>query len=233
MKPILREPLPITISTGATFPEQLFSKRKSSTKEPPEEIVCSKLEVVQLGNPVLRTPARALSKEEILSPQIQSLIQDMTQVMRTAPGVGLAAPQIGQPLQLVVIEDMDQSHLTAEQLRERNRSQVPFHVLVNPKLSIETEETASFFEGCLSVPTFLGIVPRAKSVKVECLNERGEPVTIHAEGWYARILQHEIDHLNGTLYVDRVIPFTLTTDENYDKLWKGKKVAEILELAGF
>jgi len=139
--------------------------------------------------------------------------------MREAPGVGLAAPQIGKPIQLAVIEDMDQSHLTADEIAERDRRPVPLHVVINPKLTIEEADPASFFEGCLSVPSFLGVVPRAKAVRVDCLNERAEPVVIRAKGWHARILQHEIDHLNGTLFIDRALKETLMTDENYIRLW--------------
>ncbi len=187
-----------------------------------------KVNIVQVGDPVLRTPARELSKEEILSPIIQKMIEDMKAAMRAAPGVGLAAPQIGQPLQLVVIEDVDHSHLTAEQLMERERYKVPFHVVINPRLHIEGEETAEFFESCLSVPEFVGIVSRAKAVRVECLNERAETMTIKAKGWYARILQHEIDHLNATLYIDRAILPTIMTEENYIKRWKGIASQEII-----
>ncbi len=192
--------------------------------------VCQEvLEVVQLGDPVLREPARELSKEEILSPEIQRLIEEMKGTMRAAPGVGLAAPQIGRALQLIVIEDMDHTHLTTEQISEREREKVPFHVVINPRMEIEEQEKVAFFEGCLSVPELIGIVPRAKSVKVQCLNERAEPVFIEAKGWYARILQHEIDHLNATLYIDRVILPTLMTEGNYMKQWKKKTIKEILK----
>ena len=173
------------------------------------------LKIVEAGDPVLRQKARELTKEEIVSPEIQTLIEEMKATMQAAPGVGLAAPQIGRSIQLIVIEDMEHGHLTAEQLVERERFKVPFHVLVNPVLHIEESETAQFFEGCLSVPEFLGVVLRAKVVRVECLNEKGEPVTIHAKGWYARILQHEIDHLQGHLFIDRAFSTSLTTDENY------------------
>ena len=187
-----------------------------------------KLDIVQVGHPVLRQVARELSVEEIVSPEIQELIETMKATMRAAPGVGLAAPQIGKPLQLAVIEDMDHSHLNAEQLAVRDRSLVPFHVIINPRLYIEeSTDNTEFFEGCLSVPEFIGIVPRAKSVRVECLNERGEPVVIQAKGWYARILQHEIDHLNSTLYIDKAQLPTLMTTENYVKLYKDKSVQEI------
>lgn len=191
-----------------------------------------KLDIVQVGDPVLRQVARELSKEEILSPEIQNLIQDMKTIMRAAPGVGLAAPQIGRPIQLAVIEDMDHTHLTAEQLLERERYKVPFHVIINPRIYLEEGETAEFMEGCLSVPSFVGVVPRAKSVRVVCLNERAEQVVIEARGWHARILQHEIDHLNATLYIDRAFLPTIMTEESYVKLWKGKNIKEILDNLG-
>src|SRR6185437_4066170 len=113
-------------------------------------------------------------------------------------------PQVGFSLQLVVIEDQAEfiGKLPAEQVAERERRPVPFHVLINPKLTLLGSEPAEFFEGCLSLAGFTAVVPRARRVRVECLNERAEPVIIEASGWYARILQHEIDHLSGTLYID-------------------------------
>ncbi len=197
-------------------------------QQPIEICDLQKLDIVQVGHPVLRQAARELSVGEITSPEIQDLIETMKTTMRAAPGVGLAAPQIGKSLQLAVIEDMDHNHLNAKQLAERNRYPVLFHVIINPRLYIEEPtDNAEFFEGCISVPEFVGIVPRAKSVRVECLNERGEPVVIQAQGWYARILQHEIDHLNGTLYIDRAQLPTLITIENYVKLYKDKSIKEI------
>ena len=215
------------------IPIQSILEAKMVFREPFVLSHKNKLEIVQIGDSVLRKRARSLTKEEILSSEIQDLIEDMKAAMRAAPGVGLAAPQIGRSIQLVVIEDMEHSHLTAKQLEERERQKVPFHVIINPTLIIEESETASFFEGCLSVPVVLGVVPRAKTVRVECLNERGEPVVIHAKGWYARILQHEIDHLDGTLFIDKAIQQTLTTGENYDKLWNGKPIQEICDSLSF
>src|SRR5581483_11257106 len=208
----------------------LYSIIESKTvyQKPIANCQLQKLDIVQLGHPVLRQIARELSVEEILSPEIQELIEAMKATMRAAPGVGLAAPQVGRSLQLAVIEDMDHSLLNAEQLRERNRFQVPFHVIINPRLFIEeSSDLAEFFEGCLSIPELAGIVPRAKSVRVECLNERGEPIVIHGTGWYARILQHEIDHLNATLFIDKVQQSTLMTNENYVKLYKNKSIKEV------
>lgn len=194
--------------------------------DPVEKPKAELLGIVTYGTPVLRHPTRELSVEEILSPEIQSLIEELKLTMRAAPGVGLAAPQIGKPLQLAVIEDMDHDHLTPQQLKERNRNKVPFHVVINPRLYL-TGNSVEFLEGCLSVPNCVGIVPRSDSVRVECLNEKAEPVVIHAEGWHARILQHEIDHLNGILYIDRSLLATLMTEENYVKLFKGQSVDEI------
>ena len=188
------------------------------------------LRIVQAGDPVLRKRGRMLAKEEIRSPQIQELIELMREAMREAPGVGLAAPQIGESIQLAVIEDRADyiNEIPAEKLEELQRSAVPFHVIINPKLSFLDDSTAQFFEGCLSVDGYQAVVGRALNVRVECLNERGEEVTINAHGWYARILQHEIDHLNGTLYVDRMNTRTLTNTENAFRFWKNNNIDELL-----
>jgi peptide deformylase len=193
-----------------------------------------KLKIVQAGDPVLRKQSRALSKEEIGSPSIQYLIELMREAMRAAPGVGLAAPQIGESIQLAVIEDREAyiTDVPADQLAERQRSPIPFHVIINPQLSFLDNSSAQFFEGCLSVAGFSAIVDRALNVRVECLNEHGEETTINAQGWYARILQHEIDHLNGMLYVDRMKTRTLTTAENMFRFWKSQSIQEVLAELG-
>jgi peptide deformylase len=187
------------------------------------------LKIRQIGEQVLRQKARPLSSDEILDRSTQELIDAMRETMQDAPGVGLAAPQVGCPLQLVVIEDQHEfiQKLPAHQVTERERRPVPFHVLINPKLSLVGSELATFFEGCLSVAGFTAIVPRAKRVRVECLNEKAETVVIDAEGWYARILQHEVDHLHGALYIDRMHSRSLCTHENYARYWKDRPVAEV------
>ncbi len=180
------------------------------------------LTICQAGEIVLRQPSRPLAPEEILSDPIQELITSMFETMRGAPGVGLAAPQIGMPLQLAVIEDRQDyiDKLTPEHASERLRTAVAPHVIINPRLTIENPAKVQFFEGCLSLPGFTAIVPRALGVRVDCLNERAEPVTIQAHGWYARILQHEIDHLHGTLYIDRMLTRSFMGRENYERYWK-------------
>jgi len=177
------------------------------------------LPIVQAGDPVLRAPARPLSLEEIQSTAIQQLIADMRETMRAAPGVGLAAPQVGLGLQLAVIEDAPeyQANATPAELAERERAVVPFHVIINPALTLEPGAPVEFFEGCLSVDGWMAMVARAAAVRVEALDENGRDVVIQARGWHARILQHEIDHLHGTLCVDRMDPRTLSSHPNYSK----------------
>lgn len=193
-----------------------------------------KLKIVQAGDPVLRKQSRPLTKEEIVSPSIQVLIDLMRDTMRAAPGVGLAAPQIGKSIQLAVIEDPagTVSDLSADELAARQRVSIPFHVIINPKLTVVHKSSATFFEGCLSVEGYQAVVDRALNVRVECLNERGEEITIKAHGWYARILQHEIDHLNGILYVDRMKTRTLTTGENMSRYWMNHSIEEVLTEVG-
>jgi peptide deformylase len=164
------------------------------------------LKIVQTGDPVLREPARPLTPADLASAQLQQLIELMRETMRDAPGVGLAAPQVGMALQLAVIEDVAQNDT-------QDRQPVPFHVIVNPRLTLG-EDVVEHHEGCLSVNGFQAVVPRARTVTVDALDHRGQSITIHAAGWYARILQHEIDHLHGMLYIDRMLTRTFTTTRN-------------------
>ncbi len=187
------------------------------------------LPIVQLGDPVLRRRARRLTLPELREPATQELIACMRETMREAPGVGLAAPQIGRSLQLAVIEDAPENleSLDPEERQTREREAVPFHIIVNPVLTVEQPGPALFFEGCLSLTGFVAAVPRATAVRVECLNERGERRVLRARGWYARILQHEIDHLNGIVYVDRMESRTFMSAESYAAFWDDKSTEEI------
>ncbi len=187
------------------------------------------LEIRLAGEPVLRHTARKLAREEILSPTTQQLIEQMRETMYRAPGVGLAAPQIGLGLELAVIEDKPEymKDISPGILAERERKPVPFHVIINPVLTLETAPDTDFFEGCLSLPGLTAMVRRAIRVRVDYLNHKAEPKTIRASGWYARILQHEIDHLHGTLYIDRMEPRSVCTLDNYSKHWKELSIAEV------
>ena len=185
------------------------------------------LELLQVGEPVLREKARALSHEEIASERIQQLIRSMRETLHAAPGVGLAAPQIGEGIQLAIVEDLAEymKDVPQEDLALRERRPVPFHVIINPRITSSAKGNVEFFEGCLSLAGFMAVVPRAREITMECVDERGEKRTIHASGWYARILQHEIDHLNGAMYIDRMHSTTFASLENH-KRYSNKAVAE-------
>ena len=193
-----------------------------------------RLPILQAGEEVLRQKARPLGVAEIKSREIQDLIDSMRETMHAAPGVGLAAPQIGQGLQLAVIEDKADytREAPAQFTKERERRPVPFHVIINPKITLDNSSRAEFFEGCLSLAGFTALVSRARKVKVECLDQHGESKVIEASGWYARILQHEIDHLHGTLYIDRMQSRTFMSVEKFNGLWKDKAIAEVKKSAG-
>lgn len=189
-----------------------------------------RLKIATVGETVLRTKTRKLMSEEIKSAHIQELIEHMRETMEDAPGVGLAAPQIGLPLQLAVIEDKVeyQATLPESDLHERERKPIPFHVIINPELRLLSPPEVLFFEGCLSLAGFTAIVPRAARVGVDALDHKGNPVHIDASGWYARILQHEIDHLGGTLYIDRMRSRSFSSMENYNRHWKSKTQSELI-----
>jgi peptide deformylase len=184
-----------------------------------------RLKIVGVGDPVLRAVGESISRDQLLSSSTQALIDLMRETMRDAPGVGLAAPQIGEPLQLAVIEDRAeyQESLTKQELKERDRREIPFHVIVNPVLELLGDPTEVFVEGCLSLPGFSALVPRSREVRVHCWNHGGEAQVIEASGWYARILQHEIDHLSGMLYIDRMQSRSFSTIENYNRYAKNQQ----------
>jgi peptide deformylase len=181
---------------------------------------------------ILRKKNKELTIDEITSDQMQSLILEMKQIMRDAPGVGLAAPQIGVSIKLAVIEDSIErlQNIPPHILKDRSRESVPFHVIINPKIIKFSGHINYFFEACLSIRKYARVTPRYHSVHVECLNERGERKIITAQGWYARILQHEIGHLNGELYVDLSDPRTeFMVNEDYIKKWGNAMQPEIVQ----
>jgi peptide deformylase len=190
-----------------------------------------RIKVASVGEPVLRNAARVLRPEEIDTDRIRELIKHMRETLDDAPGVGLAAPQVGESLRLAIIEDKAeyQTTLTTTELAERERKPIPFHALINPEIELLSPPDIAFFEGCLSLPGFVAMVPRARSVRVRALNESGDPVQIEAEGWYARILQHEIDHLNGVIYIDRMWHRSLSSVDHYSRHWKSKSAAELVK----
>lgn len=190
--------------------------------------------IVQAGHPVLRVKAAEVPAATINTPEFQQLLARMIRTMREAPGVGLAAPQIGVSQSVFVLEDRAElmSKLTEGEKRERLREPFAVRVFVNPVVKPIGEARATFFEGCLSVSGFAGLVERAAEVEVSGLDEHAQPQTWRVRGWPARILQHEYDHLQGTLYVDRMHTRSFSTAEHAKARFAGKPIAEILQVLG-
>ncbi|HLF88288.1 MAG TPA: peptide deformylase [Anaerolineales bacterium] len=162
-------------------------------------------EIMTLPNPVLRRKTRKVTD---FGPELQTLIDDMVETMREAPGVGLAAPQVNDSQQLIVVEFGDE---------EDENVPPKLYILTNPEISRLSKETTLGVEGCLSIPGIVGEVERAEAAVVKGFNRRGQPVKIKAKGWLARIFQHEIDHLNGVLFVDKATRLWEQKDEPEEK----------------
>ena len=166
------------------------------------------LKVCRLGHPVLRMEAQRVSPEILASPGIQKLIDDMMETMIEYYGVGLAAPQIHESLALAVIESRGP------------RGEIPMTVLVNPEVTVLDKELIEDWEGCLSVPDFRGRVPRWKMLQVNALDRNGKKIQLTAEGFFARVVQHEVDHLMGKVYLDRMPDLeTLSHFAEFQRYW--------------
>ncbi|HEU5324015.1 MAG TPA: peptide deformylase [Methylomirabilota bacterium] len=173
------------------------------------------LKVARLGHPILRAPARPVPADRIRSPEIQRLIDDMIQTMREYDGAGLAANQVHTPLQVAVLE-------VAGNPRYPDAPEVPLTVLVNPVVTPLTEEMVDGWEGCLSVPDMRGQVPRYTAVRLQCHDREGNPVDLVAKDFFARVVQHETDHLNGIVYLDRMRDLsTLSHIAEWNRYWLG------------
>jgi peptide deformylase len=155
-------------------------------------------EILRIGHPVLRQDARALEADEVRGPEVQALIADLIDTMRAANGAGLAATQVGEAVQVAVVE------VRPGNPRYPYKPPIPLTVLVNPVVTPLTDETFANYEGCLSVPDLRGVVDRYVEVEVRGLDQHGEPVAIEARGLSAGTYQHETDHLHGRLFIDRV-----------------------------
>ena len=151
--------------------------------------------IVRLGNPALRAPAEPVPAARLASAELRELVGDLVETMRVAGGVGLAAPQVGVGLQLFVYEATD---------AEDPDSGIPLRVVVNPMLEPHPGELVYDWEGCLSIPDLRGLVPRPPEVRVRGLDAAGSPLDYVARGFEARIVQHEFDHLNGVVFLDRM-----------------------------
>jgi peptide deformylase len=154
------------------------------------------LKVARIGHPAVRTPAQPVEPAALAKPEMQRLIDDMIETMHEYEGVGLAAPQVHLGLRLAVLE------VPAD--GERSEAGVPLTVLVNPKLTPHGAADELGYEGCLSVPDLRGLVPRYRRLRLEALDRHGKSYSAEAEGFFARVIQHECDHLDGHVYLDRM-----------------------------
>lgn len=171
------------------------------------------LKVARLGHPVLRKATAPVSQRDLQQDQTQKLIDDMIETMREHDGVGLAANQVHESKQIAVLE-------VADNPRYPHKAAVPLQVIVNPSIAPLTEELEEDWEGCLSIPDLRGKVPRHKAIQVEAWDRAGKALSFVARDFHARVIQHEWDHLNGKVYIDRMRDFTTLTFLNeYARYW--------------
>jgi peptide deformylase len=171
------------------------------------------LKVTRLGHPVLRKVTENVALGELKSPAMQKFIDDMIETMKEYDGVGLAADQVHESKQVAVLE-------VADNPRYPHKPRVPLTVLVNPTITPLSEDMDEDWEGCLSIPDLRGMVPRYQSVRVQALDRQGKEIDFVANDFHARVIQHEVDHLNGKVYLDRMRDFsTLTFLQEFARYW--------------
>ncbi len=171
------------------------------------------LKVARLGHPVLRRVAEPMSRAEILRPETQRFIDDMVETMHEYIGVGLAGPQVHVSRQIAVLECDGHP-------RHPDMAPIPLMVIINPVLTPISDEKATDWEGCLSIPDLRGVTPRHSAVRLEALGRNGERIDLVAKDFFARVLQHETDHLNGRVYLDRMGDLsTLCHLQEWSRYW--------------
>jgi peptide deformylase len=188
------------------------------------------LGIVQSGDPVLRRRAADVPSD-LDRGLLAELTAAMQETMHAAPGVGLAAPQVGLGLRLAVLEDA--ADLPAEVAEARNRRPLPFTVIINPRYRQVGHDTATWYEGCLSIAGLQAATERAMTVELNCLDEDLAPVCERFTGWQARIVQHETDHTDGVLYLDKAITRSLSSTEHYLDRWAGPDLQPARQELGF
>lgn len=171
------------------------------------------LKVARLGHPLIRKMCAPLAREEVRSPWVQQIIDDMVETMREYDGVGLAAPQVHVSKQIAVIEVKNSS-------RYPEMPEIPLTILINPRIASRSKKLAEGWEGCLSIPELRGLVPRNESLVLEAVDREGNAVKIEAKDFFARVIQHEWDHLQGGVFVDRMTNLkSLTHLSEFGRYW--------------
>jgi peptide deformylase len=197
--------------------------------------------VARMGHPILRQIARELTAEEIRSPELDRLLDDMVETMEEYGGIGLAAPQIHEPLAVAIIDFEENHPRYAEQTAGAGEEgegealhSMPLSVFINPKITVLDATEQGFWEGCLSVPEIRGLVYRPRKIRVDFLDRAAKPRSIVAEGFLATVFQHELDHLAGTLFVDRVRyepgKSPISFIEEYQRYWVPAEDSDVGEL---
>ena len=182
------------------------------------------LKIAQVGHPVLRTPTREVTPEELASVEVQAFIDDMIETMRDANGAGLAANQVYVSKKICIMEVGDNP-------RYPYKPKIPLTVLVNPVITPLGSETFSNFEGCLSVPNLRGRVERSAHIRVDALDREGRPIQIETKGITAGTYQHEVDHLDMKLFLDRVSdPSSFCTWAEFQRYHEATFRAEVAEI---
>jgi peptide deformylase len=188
------------------------------------------LPIVSAGDPVLRRPAEPYDGQ-LSEDQLKALIEAMKDTMHAAPGVGLAGPQVGVPLRIAVIEDPATG--PEEACRIMGRVPQPFRVLLNPRYEPVDVTRVGFYEGCLSVPGWQAVVARPERVRLWGQDETGRELDEEFSGWPARIVQHETDHLNGTIYLDHAELRSLSTNDHVAERWNQPRPSPAATALGF
>jgi peptide deformylase len=174
------------------------------------------LKVARMGHPVLRAKALPVPENQILTPPVQRLIDDMFETMREYSGIGLAAPQIHQSVRIFVA-GVREAEIGPSMSAD---DEMPSIAVINPEVTLVGEPTREGWEGCLSIPDIRGLVPRAHDVRVQAFDRTGKRISFTASGLAARVIQHENDHLNGILFLDRMATFeSLTFMDEYRRFW--------------
>lgn len=188
-------------------------------------------EIFLAGDEVLRNTSTPFEINEILHQDTHHLIARMRRIMDESSGVGIAAPQIGISKSLICVElkPVATTFYDPRQFEAMERDFFPFTAMFNPVILESSQEQRVFFENCLSAPAYLGAVPRSRFVTVEYLDHEGKRQVIAAKGWLARIFQHEIDHLNGYLCLDRMLPRSLVSKASFRHCWSKLAVSEVLD----
>jgi peptide deformylase len=175
-------------------------------------------EIIRMGHPTLRRVARPLEPHELRGSDLESLVEDMVETLSLAGGIGLAAPQVNESIRLAIVK------VPAGPTRYGEIQAMPLTVFINPEIEVITDETAGYWEGCLSVPGLRGYVERPQGVRVRALNLQGKKFELELHGFLATVFQHEFDHLDGILYVDRLKDSSLLVFE--DMLGSSQPVLE-------